>query len=317
MLSIKPAFQSTKPDDPEALADGQITPSRWNADLATLMATARILGRTTAGNGPIEELDAATVRTLLGIILGAGAGNVPVLDGSGKLATSTLPALALTEPYVVSSQAAMLALSAQQGDIAIRTDLNRTFILATNSPSALSDWKELLTPTDVVQSVAGLTGAISAAALRTALNLVVGTDVQAYSAKLADISGLTLAGNATKALVVNAAGTGFELVAAGGGSVIKSIQTGYVSSSSLSTGTGEDLRYLDVTISAVTTAKSFVMFVGGAAASIAYAVKEYGDGIKIAKVTLRLTSSTNLRISIPSHDGESLVAGRWTVVEYN
>jgi hypothetical protein len=65
----------------------------------------------------------------------------------------------------------MLALDAQQGDVAIRTDLNKSFILATNSPTTLADWKELLTPTDAVLSVAGLTGAISASGLRSALTL--------------------------------------------------------------------------------------------------------------------------------------------------
>lgn len=103
---------------------------------------------------------------------GVAAGNVPVLDGSGLLATSVLPALAISDVSVVASQVAMLALTAQRGDVAIRTDLNKSFVLATDSPSTLSDWKELLTPTDTVLSVAGLTGAISASALLIALGAV-------------------------------------------------------------------------------------------------------------------------------------------------
>lgn len=121
--------------------------------------------------------------------VGTASGNVPELDGSGKLATSVLPALALTSVNVVGSEAAMLALTAEQGDIAIRTDINKSFALATNSPSTLADWKELLTPTDLVLSVAGLTGAISASGLRTALSLTVGTDVQAYDAGNAPVKG--------------------------------------------------------------------------------------------------------------------------------
>lgn len=92
---------------------------------------------------------------------GTSSGNVPILDGGGKLATSTLPALAITSVNVVASQAAMLALAAEQGDIAVRSDLNKTFALSTNSPSTLADWKELLTPTDAVLSVAGKTGAVT------------------------------------------------------------------------------------------------------------------------------------------------------------
>lgn len=96
------------------------------------------------------------------------------LDGSGKLLTSALPALALTEIFEVSNQTAMLALVAQIGDIAIRTDQNKTYALAAEPSSTLGNWKELRTPTDVVQSVAGLTGAITAAALKAALSLVKG-----------------------------------------------------------------------------------------------------------------------------------------------
>jgi len=122
---------------------------------------------------------------------GNAGGNVPVLDGAGKLPTGILPAVAVTDTFVVNSQAAMLALSAERGDVAIRTDLSKSFILATDSPSTLADWKELLTPADAVASVAGLTGSIGAAALRSALSLVIGTDVQAQDADLQAIAALT------------------------------------------------------------------------------------------------------------------------------
>lgn len=55
----------------------------------------------------------------------------------------------------------MLALSnAGQGDIAVRTDINKTFILKRKPASILANWQELLTPTDAVQSVNGKTGAV-------------------------------------------------------------------------------------------------------------------------------------------------------------
>lgn len=96
------------------------------------------------------------------------------LDSDGKLLTSALPGMAITDTFVVASQAAMLALTAERGDLCIRSDINRSFALAAEPASTLANWKELLTPTDTVLSVAGLTGAITAAALKTALTLAKG-----------------------------------------------------------------------------------------------------------------------------------------------
>lgn len=93
--------------------------------------------------------------------VGTASGNVPVLDADGKLAASVIPSVAITDTFVVASQAAMLALTAQAGDIAIRSDLSKTFILQTEPASTLENWKELATPTDVVTSVAGKTGAVT------------------------------------------------------------------------------------------------------------------------------------------------------------
>ncbi len=90
-----------------------------------------------------------------------GAANgVASLDSGGKIPSSQLPAIAIAEVYVVASQAAMLALPSDVGEIAIRTDVNKSFILAASPASTLANWKELLTPPDAVQSVDGLTGAV-------------------------------------------------------------------------------------------------------------------------------------------------------------
>lgn len=91
---------------------------------------------------------------------GTAEGNIPVLGANGKLADSVIPAVAITETFVVDSQAAMLALNAQTGDVAIRTDTNRSYILQTTPASTLDNWKELLTPTDAVLSVNGKVGTV-------------------------------------------------------------------------------------------------------------------------------------------------------------
>lgn len=92
---------------------------------------------------------------------GIASGNVPILDAGGKLDTSILPALAITDTFVVNTEASMLALTAQTGDVCVRTDLSKSFILKVNDPTVLANWQELLTPTDVVTSVAGKTGPVT------------------------------------------------------------------------------------------------------------------------------------------------------------
>lgn len=92
---------------------------------------------------------------------GTAEGNVPVLGAGGKLSEAVIPAIAITDTFVVDSQAAMLALEAQQGDVAVRTDVNKTFILKVAPASTLANWVELETPTDAVTSVNGLTGAVT------------------------------------------------------------------------------------------------------------------------------------------------------------
>lgn len=109
----------------------------------------------------------------------AAASGVATLDGSGLIPTNQLPGLAISTVNVVGSQAAMLALTAQQGDFAIRTDLSKTFVLSTNSPGTLADWKELLTPADVVTSVDGRTGAVTLSDLYDAVGAA--ATAQAYA----------------------------------------------------------------------------------------------------------------------------------------
>lgn len=90
---------------------------------------------------------------------GTSAGNIPVLGTDGKLDSNILPAIALVDVYTVDSETAMLALDAQQGDVAIRTDENKTYILSKEPASTLANWIELLFPVSVV-SVNGKTGIV-------------------------------------------------------------------------------------------------------------------------------------------------------------
>lgn len=84
------------------------------------------------------------------------------LDAGGKINPSQLPALAITDTFVVASQAAQTALSAEVGDVAVRTDQNKSYILKTAPASVFANWQELLTPTDTVTSVFGRSGPVTA-----------------------------------------------------------------------------------------------------------------------------------------------------------
>jgi len=91
-----------------------------------------------------------------------GAANgVATLDGGGKIPSAQLPPIAISDTFVVSSQAAMLALTAERGDTCVRTDLQKTYILQSEPATTLANWIELLNPAAPVQSVNGFTGTVS------------------------------------------------------------------------------------------------------------------------------------------------------------
>lgn len=77
----------------------------------------------------------------------------------GKIDGSLMPSIAVVDTFPVPNEASMLGLQCERGDIAIREDLGKTFILTQMPPSVLSNWREL-TSTNVT-SVNGKTGAIT------------------------------------------------------------------------------------------------------------------------------------------------------------
>jgi hypothetical protein len=113
------------------------------------------------------------------------------LDGDGKLVATQLPALAITETFVVADEAAMLALVAEQGDVAVRTDEEKTYILTADPASTLSNWQELLFPTS-----AG--GTVSSVGSGTGLTGGPITSTGTLSLNSASIASLALADSATQ-----------------------------------------------------------------------------------------------------------------------
>lgn len=108
------------------------------------------------------------------------------LDGGGKIPSAQLPAIAITDVFVVASEAAMLALTAETGDVAIRTDLNDTFILRAEPASTLGSWQQVLKPTGGGGSVTTVTGAAPITSTGGATPEIALADLGVTSAKLAD-----------------------------------------------------------------------------------------------------------------------------------
>lgn len=129
-------------DAAKPVSTAQQTALDLKANLASPTFTGTVVGITKAmvGLGNVDNTadTAKPVSTATQTALDAKADLV-----GGLVPTSQIPAIAITEVFTVVSQAAMLALTAQRGDVAVRTDVAKTFILSTDSPSTLADWKEI------------------------------------------------------------------------------------------------------------------------------------------------------------------------------
>jgi hypothetical protein len=138
------------------------------------------------------------------------------------------------------------------------TDINSINIAEGCAPSGInnairqlmSDLKDLQAGTsgDTIPLTAGGTGATSASTARTALGLVIGTDVQAYDAQLADIAGLTATDNG----VVIGNGTNFV------------VESGATLKTSLGLTIGTDVQAYDADTAKTDVAQSFTAAQRGA-----------------------------------------------------
>lgn len=121
-----------------------------------------------------------------------GAANgVATLGADSKVPASQLPAIAITDVHVVASQAAQLALVAEEGDVAIRTDLDKTFIHNGGSSGTMADWTELATANDSMTFTGDVSGSGS-----SAVTLTIGAD-KVNNTKLSNMPANTIKGNNT------------------------------------------------------------------------------------------------------------------------
>jgi hypothetical protein len=151
--------------DAGSLDNRSITPLKFQTRLAAFAqplssALTTLAGVTSGAFGRqlLETVDAPEARTALGLAAVATTGSASDIT-TGVLPASVIPPLAINEVFAVASQSEMLALTAERGDVAIRSDETRSYILAVDDPSVLANWKQLTAGGDVT-SVAGRTGSV-------------------------------------------------------------------------------------------------------------------------------------------------------------
>ena len=106
--------------------------------------------------------DTLTISATPGVIYTAGTG---ISISSNEISVTSV---ALTTVQTAANQTAHLALTAQEGDVVVRSDENKSYVKNAGTAGSMSDWTLLATPTDLVLSVAGYTGAVTAANIKTA-----------------------------------------------------------------------------------------------------------------------------------------------------
>ncbi|AXQ51864.1 minor tail protein [Gordonia phage Catfish] len=115
-----------------------------------------------AGTDPAHAVNKGQMDTALGAKANASALTTKADLVNGVIPTSQLPRVSIGETYSVPSQAAMLALDVQPGDVAIRTDVDTVFMLKAAPASTVGNWFDLSSSAaGGVVSVNGQTGTVN------------------------------------------------------------------------------------------------------------------------------------------------------------
>jgi len=127
----------------------------------TTVAFSDLTGKPTtiAGYGITDAFDGATSSL---------TGNIDLATQvTGTLPVGNMAATALTTVQTATDETAQLALTAEEGDVVVRTDENKTYMHNGGSAGTMADYTLLATPTDAVTSVDGNTGAVTTLQLGT------------------------------------------------------------------------------------------------------------------------------------------------------
>ena len=133
----------------------------------------------------LDDADAAAVRTTIGVdaagtdnstdVTLGGTPDYITIDGqvitrnqidlttdvTGILPVGNMAATALTTIQTAANESAHLALTAEEGDVVVRSDENKTYMHNGGTAGTMADYTLLATPTDAVTSVNGNTGVVT------------------------------------------------------------------------------------------------------------------------------------------------------------
>ncbi len=125
-------------------------PLNFTSPLIKNGTTISIDQATASVDGYLSALDFNNFSNKIDASQKAANNGIATLGNDGKIPSVQIPAISFQSASVVNSQASMLALSGLVvGSIAIRTDVNKNFVLSATPSSTLSNWIELATPNSV------------------------------------------------------------------------------------------------------------------------------------------------------------------------
>jgi len=153
---IKTAYEANS--DTNEFSDAEQT------KLSNIATSANNYSLPTASTTVLGGVKVGTNLSIASGVLSSSYTNTEYTAGTGiTLAGTTFSAspVALTTVQAAANQAAQLALTAQEGDVVVRSDENKTYMHNGGSAGTMADYTLLATPTDTVLSVNGATGAVT------------------------------------------------------------------------------------------------------------------------------------------------------------